>query len=60
MAEALEEARLHLDRTWAELSDDWRRAVAMRPPGSKVRARRCLVAARAQPLLVAHTGAGWP
>jgi hypothetical protein len=36
MAEALQEAQLHVDRAWVELSQDWERTAAMRPPGSKV------------------------
>lgn len=40
LSAALADAQLHLDRAWAELSHDFARAAAMRPPGSTVRAFR--------------------
>ena len=36
MAEALRDAQLHIDRSFAELAEDWDRAAAMRPGGSEV------------------------
>ncbi|GBF90964.1 cell division cycle 48 [Raphidocelis subcapitata] len=38
LSAALEDAQLHIDRTWRELSEDWARAVAMRPAAAEGKA----------------------